>query len=415
MLIELAKAITFAIVLGMLLLINSSKSAWSPRSTKMTRVGHHQHLVRSTQLPCNVLERAPAFDWALPSWKSGERRDPSFHCWLSSADGRHGKPRKNSQEDRQFAPWFKSRYLRCAFANTSACQNDTQNTALACPELSWYLRAGLGNRFFFVAATVILAAEKQTAAYLPTPLGPFGPLAAGAAADAPEIVGVGCSSVQRTQCVRPVSKDYGGNYGQGRKTTSGLAQLRPTVCDAVAAPLLLPKAHTPLLGDIVVHVRAEGPRALGLLPEVTLKAAVADARTRLGGKRIVLVTHSSTPPLILDAIRDAVGPYVRPQLPRMELANDGRNLSSALRDMQFISMARIIILGFSTFSFWAAYLSESADAIYFPLVGLADRHTAFNPWCHGIEAFRGRKGMYYVTATGSIITDPVEAKAKCHR
>jgi hypothetical protein len=52
--------------------------------------------------------------------------------------------------------------------------------------------------------------------------------------------------------------------------------------------------------------------------------------------------------------------------------------------MHYLAMARILVIAVSTFSYWAAYTSESAEVIFFPI---PDKVVTFNPWCEGIGGF----------------------------
>lgn len=55
--------------------------------------------------------------------------------------------------------------------------------------------------------------------------------------------------------------------------------------------------------------------------------------------------------------------------------------------------ARIMILGVSTYSFWAAFISEAAEVIYIPV---PHRWAVFNDWCSGLIAFEADKRVRFI-------------------
>ena len=83
------------------------------------------------------------------------------------------------------------------------------------------------------------------------------------------------------------------------------------------------------------------------------------------------------------------------------------NGPDALKDLQFISLARNIILCPSTFAWWAAYFSSYMTTLHFPIMPLE----TMLPWC---ELLPDRPRVKYYDWFRSLeFDDIVEARVVC--
>jgi hypothetical protein len=260
---------------------------------------------------------------------------------------------------------------------------------VACPNDKWIVRAGLGNRYFFVAATMALAVNDNVPFILPSPLlGAGGLLETDFSHTGVTEPGFGLTQQARMlrckmrQCQQPM-KGYGKDgFGQGARVATFIASNRAAICDMTAAPNSLGLEHAPRFGDIVVHFRSEGTGSLGLAGLAFIRAAIVDAKTRLGGQRVVVVV-----PNACLAEHPNVYYLVNEFQAVVRLIAYPTGSNGALKDLQFLAMSRILIMAVSTYSFWAAVTSENAHAIYYPI---PEKFVTFNPWCDIIPAFKDR-------------------------
>lgn len=390
------------------------------------------------KLPCNVIEDAPITDWRTPAMPAQLRRAPNWVCTKVKANKMNGKalnPRKNKDEERRLKEWWLHSHdaflVECWSSSVVEGRIEqpppplpeagvcTKTMRAACPAGDWLMRAGLGNRYFFLAATITLADRMNVPFVTPTPL-----LAAGATLPTSFANATGwapweerAASPEAGACIPgPCSVPTGkldpgwgpDQFGQGRFTGDGLARLRPVMCDMMAAPNTLGTEKAPGRDDIVVHFRSESKgEAKGFPGFPFLERAIADAREMHSGKNVVIV---------------GMRPCFRghPNVVRL-IAKYGATLrvveypagsNAALKDLQFMAMARILILSVSTFSYWSGYFSETAHAIYFPI---PDRLVQFNPWCNLVEGFRTNVKVKYVDCrTGELLQNSSDATAKCN-
>jgi hypothetical protein len=151
------------------------------------------------------------------------------------------------------------------------------------------------------------------------------------------------------------------------------------MCDMMSAPNTLGIDDAPGPDDIVIHFRSEGTGATGFGGFPFLNRAVEDARKLHGGKQVVVVVMK---PCL--AGHPSVIYMVNNFGARVRAPNYIPGANAALKDLHYLAMARLLVLSVSTFSYWAAYTSESAEAIWFPI---PDKMATFNPWCEGIAGF----------------------------
>ena len=397
------------------------------------------------KLPCNVIANAPSENWESPALQATQRRAPNWVCTkVQMLNGKRQRPRANRDENNELQEWWLkssqkgkgSFFVSCWSSNATYKGMDgnlapakgkevcSTNTEVACPSGDWLLRAGIGNRYFFVAAMISLADRMNFPFVVPTPLG-----AAGAtlptsfrnstqAAWERSATDASFKECGYGRCVVPEGKldpKWGpDHFGQGEYTAIGLSKLRPVMCDMMLAPNTLGLENAPRRDDIVLHFRSESAgKQLNAWGEIAgfggftfIERAIVDARTKYSGKDVVVVgmkpCFQGHP--IVARLRKEYGAKLR-------ITNYPDGSNHAVKDMQFMAMARILILSVSTYSYWAGYLSESADAIYFPV---PDKYVQFNPWCDLIDGF-GRRDMtrFVDSRTGDVLDSASDATQRC--
>ena len=385
--------------------------------------------------PCNIRMDAPVSNWnEHVGLAAADRRDKDFVCRPAS---RNKSPRRNKIEEKAILPWIGNTAVLCyseaeALSEKEALFSGAANATQlctgthTCPYLEWYLRAGTGNRYLFVAAAAVYAAETGAMMFAPTPLGsaggPLPTLYSGG--ESPPVYYDDPTCDRWGACNVPGSRDndvdgFSGIYGQGARTTKGMARLRPRMCDLMSAPMLVAKGDTPHPNDIVLHIRIVHPTGafaedggLGAPSLAFFKAAVKDARENHGGDRLVVICQLTSHPW-LDTLRAEVGDFIRPDFTPfadLGLQVGARTPGIAERDLQYLSHARLVVLSISTFGAMAGYLSEGAEAIYFPL---ARAQQQFGPWCELIWAFANITATRFVSGAGVLFQDAETAHTNC--
>lgn len=390
------------------------------------------------KLPCNVLADAPSENWEVQALRSDQRRASEWVCKrVKMMNGKKTLPRNNRDENNALKEWWlkdsqrgKEYFVQCWSKAVYEEKEDklcTTSISVACPSTDWLLRAGIGNRYFFIAATVSLADRMNVPFVTPSPLGAAGAtlptLFDGATLMQPWEHGAADSTVHCDygKCTVPGHKldpKWGPDiFGQGEYTAAGLAKLRPVMCDMLSAPNTLGLENAPGRDDIVIHFRTEAAgwsdgfgvdKLKGFGGFTFLKQAIMDARDRHSGRNVVVVGMKPCfegHPIVV-RLKEEYGAKLR-------ISSYPKGSNKALKDMQFLAMARILILSVSTFSYWAGYFSESAEALYFPI---SDQFTQFNPWCKLINGYESRPATKFVDSrTGDILGSAAEATERCHK
>ena len=271
--------------------------------------------------PCNVVPGVPTKGWATPVRPRSGLRDKRWACRQLKRGGRDQvwySPRRNKNEERDLGSWFGKTgagRVRVMCWDTTlpvdpANSCGAANMSVACPQNSWYVRAGIGNRLYMLSAAIGYAVENKLPFTTTTPLCEAGGPVPTDPAD-PSVqqawgtLTAGTGECPLHHCRTPIGAkgaegegEWGNEFGQGTKTTRAMAAHRPLICDMAAAPAYVRQEDAPAHGEMVFHFRVDGKdgATAGFPSFPFIAAAVADAKANFGADRFVASAPPPPPP-----------------------------------------------------------------------------------------------------------------------
>lgn len=335
--------------------------------------------------PCNIVWGTPSANWSSPRRPAVQPSRAGWSCEFVNADGlpdialpyrwlmrgKQPKPEQVALESR--LAWFPENRTMCfPSAERRAAATKAASSAGECPavyltpDLKWLYRAGMGNRYFILGATIALAAEEAKPFVTDSGLGwAGGPLPQGSL-DPADVACARSGNERRWKNANAPGKPF---Y-QDKATVARLVAQRESVCELLAQPdyFAMMRAQLPRASDIVVYLRE-----LSLAPTSYFQAAIEDAKANHGGKRVVVVSkRCMLHHPVLESIVKEHGAITHSEI----VTSSSKGVSPSL-DLQFVGSASILIIGSaSTFGWWGAFFGSGH--VYFPIM---HTHIYFNPWC----------------------------------